>query len=67
MVVRNLADDVTERDVVNSLAGFFGVKNIQKEGAQATIEFDEPWQTKKPMQTGLLIGKSVGAGVFSHA
>ena len=67
VVVRNLADDVTERDVVNSLAGFFGVKNIQKEGVQATIEFDEPWQTKKPMQTGLLIGKSVGAGVFSHA
>lgn len=67
VVVRNLADDVTERDVVNSLAGFFGVKNIQKEGAQATIEFDEPWQTKKPMQTGLLIGKSVGAGIFSHA
>lgn len=64
VVVRNLAADVTERDVVNSLAGFFGVKDIRKEGTQATIEFDEPWQTKKPIQTGLLIGKSVGDGAL---
>lgn len=59
VILKNLPPDTKEEDVVNSLTGYFGVKSITKDGSQAVIEFDQPWQTKKPIQQGLIIRKMV--------
>ena len=59
MILKNLPPDTREEDVVNSLTGFYGVKSITKDGLEAIIEFDQPWQTKKPIQQGLVIRKTV--------
>ena len=59
MILKNLPLDTKEEDVVNSLTGYYGVKNITKDGSEAIIEFDQPWQTKKPIQQGLVIRNTV--------
>ena len=59
VILKNLPLDTKEEDVVNSLTGYYGVKSITKDGSEAIIEFDQPWQTKKPIQQGLVIRNTV--------
>lgn len=55
----NLPEGTTQDDVAVALKGFFGVKSIQIEGRRALISFEEVWQTKKPMKTGLMVRRQV--------
>ena len=61
VVVKDLPSEATETDVITAMRGYFGVKRIEMRGNEAVIEFEEPWQTQKPTQTGLFICNKVGA------
>ena len=61
VVVKDLPKEATETDVITAMKGFFGVKRIEMRGNEAVIEFEEPWQTQKPTQTGLFICNKVSA------
>lgn len=60
VAVRGLGEGVTEMDVANALTGYYGVKNIAMAGGEVVIEFEQPWQTKEPIQRGLFIKNKVG-------
>lgn len=62
VVVKGLPATVKEVDVINAMKGFYGVRKIVLNGTEARIEFEEPWQTTKPMRAGLFICNKVSEG-----
>ena len=57
--VAQLPAGATQDDVAGALKGFFGVQRIDVQAGSATIDFQQPWQTAKPLRKGLWIRNQV--------
>lgn len=62
--IAKLPEGATQDDVAVALKGFFGVQQIDVQASSATISFLQPWQTTKPIRTGLWICNQVDPPPF---
>lgn len=55
-------DGASEEDVRSALKNYVGVRSVAVTNNEATVVFEQHWQTKKPIQDGLNIRGKVGLG-----